>query len=80
MRKTLLAGIAVAALTLSGCATTAEEVEEVAVEETETTEETTMEEEPAVEEGPGTIVEVAVAWELSKPSWPQFRLPNSSTP
>ena len=65
MRKSLLAGIAVAALALSGCAASAdepvEEVEEVEVEETETTEEAPMEEEAAMEEGPGTIVDVAVA-------------------
>lgn len=68
MRKSLLAGIAVAALALSGCAAATEEpvdeveeVEEVEVEETETTDDTMMEEEePAVEEGPGTIVDVAV--------------------
>lgn len=65
MRKSLLAGIAVAALALSGCAAGAdeavEEVEEVSVEETETTEEAPVEEEAPAEEGPGTIVDVAVA-------------------
>jgi uncharacterized surface protein with fasciclin (FAS1) repeats len=59
MRKSLVAGIAVAALALSGCAPQAEEaideVEEVVVEEVEEVEE------PAVEEGPGTIVDVAVS-------------------
>lgn len=67
MRKSLLAGIAVAALALSGCAAATEEpveeveeVEEVEVEETETTDDSMMEEEePAAEEGPGTIVDVA---------------------
>jgi uncharacterized surface protein with fasciclin (FAS1) repeats len=58
MRKSLIAGIAVAALALSGCAAEVEEaideVEEVVVEEVEEMEE------PAVEEGPGTIVDVAV--------------------
>jgi uncharacterized surface protein with fasciclin (FAS1) repeats len=61
MRKTLIAGIAVAALALSGCAAEAEEVieevEEVAVEEVEEIEE------PAVEETPGTIVEIAAGAE-----------------
>jgi uncharacterized surface protein with fasciclin (FAS1) repeats len=65
MRKSLLAGIAVAALALSGCAAGAdeavEEVEEVSVEETETTEEATTEEEAPAEDGSGTIVDVAVA-------------------
>jgi uncharacterized surface protein with fasciclin (FAS1) repeats len=63
MRKSLIAGLAVAALALSGCAQAeepVEEVEEVTTQETETTEEAPMEEEPAVEEGPGTIVDVAV--------------------
>ena len=59
MRKSLLAGIAVAALALSGCAAETEEaideVEEIVVEEVEEVEET-----EAVEEGPGTIVDVAV--------------------
>jgi uncharacterized surface protein with fasciclin (FAS1) repeats len=59
MRKALIAGIAVAALALSGCAADTEEaideVEEIVVEEVEEVEE------PAVEEeGPGTIVDVAV--------------------
>jgi uncharacterized surface protein with fasciclin (FAS1) repeats len=58
MRKALIAGIAVAALALSGCAAEVEEaideVEEIVVEEVEEVEE------PAVEEGPGTIVDVAV--------------------
>lgn len=57
MRKTLLAGIAIAALTISGCAATEEAPEVV--------EETVVEEEPTVTEpeaeGPGDIVEVAVA-------------------
>jgi uncharacterized surface protein with fasciclin (FAS1) repeats len=61
MRKSLLAGIAVAALALSGCAAEAEEVveevEETVVEEAEPIEE------PAVEESLGTIVEVASAAE-----------------
>jgi uncharacterized surface protein with fasciclin (FAS1) repeats len=65
MRKSLLAGIVVAALALSGCAAGAdeavEEVEEVSVEETETTEEATTEEEAPAEDGSGTIVDVAVA-------------------
>jgi uncharacterized surface protein with fasciclin (FAS1) repeats len=59
MRKALLSGIAVVALALSGCAAGTEEVidevEEIVVEETET-----VEEETTVEEGPGTIVDVAV--------------------
>ena len=59
MRKSLFAGIAVAALALSGCAADTEEaideVEEIVVEEVEEVEET-----EAVEEGPGTIVDVAV--------------------
>jgi len=60
MRKALIAGIAVAALALSGCAADTEEaideVEEIVVEEVEEVEE------PAVEEeGPGTIVDVAVS-------------------
>ena len=59
MRKSLIAGIAVAALALSGCAAdveeTVDEVEEIVVEEVEEVEET-----EAVEEGPGTIVDVAV--------------------
>jgi len=58
MRKSLIAGIAVAALALTGCAAEVEEpieeVEETLVEEVEEMEE------PAVEEGPGTIVDVAV--------------------
>ena len=59
MRKSLIAGLAVAALALSGCAAETEEaideVEEIVVEEVEEVEE------PAVEEeGPGTIVDVAV--------------------
>jgi uncharacterized surface protein with fasciclin (FAS1) repeats len=59
MRKSLIAGIAVAALALTGCAA---EVEEPVVEEVEETivEEVEEVEEPAVEEGPGTIVDVAV--------------------
>jgi uncharacterized surface protein with fasciclin (FAS1) repeats len=65
MRKSLLAGIVVAALALSGCAAGAdeavEEVEEVSVEETETTEEATTEEEAPAEDSSGTIVDVAVA-------------------
>jgi uncharacterized surface protein with fasciclin (FAS1) repeats len=62
MRKALLAGLAAAALTLSGCAAGTEEVvdevEEIVVEEVETE---AVEEETVVEEGPGTIVDVAVA-------------------
>lgn len=62
MRKSLLAGIAVAALALSGCAAGTEEVvdevDETVVEEVEETE--TVEEAEVVEEGPGTIVDVAV--------------------
>lgn len=57
MRKTLLAALAVAALTISGCAATEEEVvevEEVAVEEAP------MVTEPEVEAAPGNIVEVAL--------------------
>lgn len=59
MRKSLIAGVAVAALALAGCAAdteevVVEEVEEVVVEEVEEVDE------PAVEEGPGTIVDVAV--------------------
>lgn len=60
MRKGLLSGIAVVALALSGCAAGTEEVaddvevEEVVVEETETVEE------GVIDEGPGTIVDVAV--------------------
>lgn len=60
MRKALLSGIAVVALALSGCAAGTEEVaddvevEEVVVEETETVEE------GVIDEGPGTIVDVAV--------------------
>ena len=61
MRKSLLAGIAVAALALSGCAADTEEVidepTEIAVEETPEVEET----EAVEEEGPGTIVDVASA-------------------
>lgn len=59
MRKSLIAGVAVAALALAGCAA---EVEEPAVDEVEETvvEEVEEVEEPAVEEGPGTIVDVAV--------------------
>ncbi len=57
MRKTLIAGLAIAALTISGCAATEEAPEVV--------EETVVEEAPAVTEpeaeGPGDIVEVAVA-------------------
>jgi uncharacterized surface protein with fasciclin (FAS1) repeats len=60
MKKALMAGVVVAALTLTGCA----QAEEPAVEETEevAVEETTPEpmEEEMVEEGPGTIVDVAV--------------------
>lgn len=60
MKKALMAGALVAALTLTGCAQAeepvVEEMEEVAVEET--TPEPTEEE--MVEEGPGTIVDVAV--------------------
>jgi len=59
MRKTLLAGIAIAALTISGCAAT-EEAPEV-VEETVVEEEPTVTEPEAEVEGPGDIVEVAVA-------------------
>jgi uncharacterized surface protein with fasciclin (FAS1) repeats len=59
MRKSVLAGLAIAALTLTGCAAAeevAEPVEEVMVEEAP------MEETPeVVEEAPGTIVDVAVA-------------------
>jgi len=57
MRKTLLAALAIAALTISGCAATEEEVvevEEVAVEEAP------MVTEPEVEAAPGNIVEVAL--------------------
>ena len=59
MRKSLIAGVAVAALALAGCAAdteeiVVEEVEEIVVEEVEEVDE------PAVEEGPGTIVDVAV--------------------
>lgn len=57
MRKTLLAALAVAALTISGCAATEEEVvevEEVAVEEAP------MVTEPEAEAAPGNIVEVAL--------------------
>ena len=59
MRKSLIAGVAVAALALTGCAADTEdvvidEVEEI-VEEVEEVEET----EAVEEEGPGTIVEVA---------------------
>ena len=57
MNKATLAGIAVAALTLTGCAA-AEEVPEP-VEET-VVEEEPMAEEPMEEAGPGTIVDVAV--------------------
>ncbi len=57
MRKTLLAGLAIAALTISGCAATEEAPEVV--------EETVMEEAPAVTEpeaeAPGDVVEVAIA-------------------
>lgn len=60
MRKTLIAGVAVAALALAGCAADTEEVidevEEIVVEEVEEVEET----EAVEEEGPGTIVDVAV--------------------
>ena len=59
MRKTLLAGIAIAALTISGCAAT-EEAPEV-VEEIVVEEEPTVTEPEAEVEGPGDIVEVAVA-------------------
>ncbi len=57
MYRTALAGVAIAALTLTGCAA-AEEVAEP-VEET-VVEEEPMAEEPMVEEGPGTIVDVAI--------------------
>lgn len=57
MNKATLAGIAVAALTLTGCAA-AEEAPEP-VEET-VVEEEPMAEEPMEEMGPGTIVDVAV--------------------
>lgn len=57
MRKTLLAGLAIAALTISGCAATEEAPEVV--------EESVMEETPAVtepeSEAPGDVVEVAIA-------------------
>lgn len=59
MRKTLLAGIALAALTISGCAAT-EEAPEV-VEETVVEEEPTVTVPEAEAEGLGDIVEVAVA-------------------
>jgi uncharacterized surface protein with fasciclin (FAS1) repeats len=60
MRKSVLAGLAVVALTLTGCAAAEEEVAEP-VEETMVEEEAPMEETPeVVEEGPGTIVDVAV--------------------
>jgi len=63
MRKTLLAGIAVAALALSGCAAGTEEaideVDETLVEEVE--ENGMVDETPDAVEGPGTIVDVAVA-------------------
>jgi uncharacterized surface protein with fasciclin (FAS1) repeats len=58
MRKSVLAGLAIAALTLTGCAAAEEEVAE-SVEET-MVEEAPMEEAPA-EEAPGTVVDVAVA-------------------
>lgn len=58
MYRSALAGVAIAALTLTGCAAAEEEVAEP-VEET-VVEEEPMEEEPMVEEGPGTIVDVAV--------------------
>ena len=60
MRKSLVAGLAVAALALSGCAAEAEEVIEEAVEEVVVEEPTVMEEPTVEEEGPGTIVDVAV--------------------
>jgi uncharacterized surface protein with fasciclin (FAS1) repeats len=56
MRKALLAGLAVAALTISGCAATEEVVEEAAV-----VEEVTPAPEPEVEAPLGDIVDVAVA-------------------
>lgn len=63
MRKSLLAGFAVAALALSGCAADTEEppvdeVEEIVVEEVEVGEEEAVED--GVEDAPGTIVDVAV--------------------
>ena len=62
MRKSLLAGVAVAALALAGCAADTEEIVVEEPEEIVVEEETAPEvEEPAVEEGPGTIVEVAAA-------------------
>ena len=62
MRKSLFAGVAVAALALAGCAADTEEIVVDEVEEIVVEEETAVEEveEPAVEEGPGTIVDVAV--------------------
>ena len=63
MRKSVLAGLAIAALTLTGCAAAEEEVaepvEETMVEEAPM-EEAPMEEAP-MEAAPGTIVDVAVA-------------------
>ena len=68
-RYTALAGVAIAALVLTGCAATEESTpstdttEESQVEESQTDETTTDEaatEEGEVEEGPGNIVEVAV--------------------
>jgi len=56
MRKALLAGLAVAALTISGCAATEEVVEEAAV-----VEEVTPAPEAEVEAPLGDIVDVAVA-------------------
>jgi uncharacterized surface protein with fasciclin (FAS1) repeats len=59
MRKSLIAGVAVAALALAGCAAEVEEaideVEEVVVDEVEEVDE------PAVEEELGTIVDIAAA-------------------
>jgi uncharacterized surface protein with fasciclin (FAS1) repeats len=57
MRKTLLAGLAIAALTISGCAATEEvvEIEETAIEEAPAVTE------PEPEAGPGDIIEVALA-------------------
>ena len=59
MRKSVLAGLAIVALTLTGCAAAEEEVADT-VDET-VVEEAPMEETPMEEAALGTVVDVAVA-------------------